>query len=86
MHSSTTPWTWKTSMVQILSWTWEIYDPKFLVAHKGIEKKGVRHFNTLPSPTNLTVGCVRRFPDRISSIDPHLSGIRYLTFQLLPPI
>jgi hypothetical protein len=42
-------------MVQILSWTWEIYDPKFLIAHKGTENKGVRHFNTLPSPTNLTV-------------------------------
>jgi hypothetical protein len=81
-HSSMTPWSWKRSTVQIISWTLEIYDPKFLASHKDTENKGVRHFNTLPSPSNPTVGCVRRFPDGISSIVQHLSGIRYLIFQL----
>jgi hypothetical protein len=56
-------------MVQIISWTLEIYDPKFLIAHEDTENKGVRHFNTLLSPTNLTVMGDHRFPDEISSID-----------------
>jgi hypothetical protein len=69
MHSSTTPWTWKRSTVQIISWTLEIYDPKFLAAHEDTENKGVRHFNALLSSTNLTVVGDRGFPDEISSVD-----------------
>jgi hypothetical protein len=74
------------STVQMLSWTLEIYNLEFFVAHEDTENKRVRLLTSLPSPTNLTVGGDCRFPDRILSIDQHLSGIRYLTFHLSPPI
>jgi hypothetical protein len=73
-------------MVQMLSWTLEIYDPEFFVAHEDTENKRVRLLTSLPSSTNLTVEGDSRFPDGILSIDQHLSGIRYLTFDLSPPI
>jgi hypothetical protein len=62
MHSAMTPWSWKRSTIQIISWTLEIYDPKFLTAHEDMENIGVRHFNTLPSPSNPMVECVCNFP------------------------
>jgi hypothetical protein len=68
--------------VQILSWTLGIYGPDFFAIHEVTEKLSSRAFNTLLSPTNLTVECDRRFPDGISSVVHHLSKLRPLTFQL----
>jgi hypothetical protein len=64
------------STVQILSWTLEIYNPEFFVAHEGTKNKGVRLLS-LTSPTNLMIGCTQ-FPDEILSINQYLSGM-YLT-------
>jgi hypothetical protein len=66
------------STVQILSWTLEIYDLEFFAAHEGTEKPSGKVFNTLPSPTNITVVCDRRFPDEISSVDQHLFMVKVL--------
>jgi len=69
-------------MVRILSWTLGIYGPDLLAIHEVTEKLNSRAFNTLLSPTNLTVVCHRRFPDEISSVIHHLSKLMPLTFQL----
>jgi hypothetical protein len=86
VHSSMTPWTWKRSTVQILSWTLGIYGPKLFATHEDIGNQSGKAFNTLLSPTNLTVMGDRSFPDEISSVDHHLSRLRHLTLHLLLPI
>ena len=73
-------------MVQILSWTLEIYDPDLFATHEDTEKPSGKEFNTLLSPTNLTVVCDHKFPNGISSVDHHLSRLRHLILYLLLPI
>jgi hypothetical protein len=64
------------SMVQMFSWTLRIYDPDLFTTHKDTERQSGKAFNTLISPTNLTVMCDHRFPDGISSIDQHLFRVK----------
>ena len=66
----------------MFSWTVGIYGPKIFTTHEDIGKPSGKAFNTLLSPTNLTVVGDHRFPDEISSVDHHLSRLRPLT--LLP--
>jgi hypothetical protein len=73
------------STVQMFSWTLGIYDPDLFATHEDTEKPSGKAFNTLLSPTNLTVMCDRRFPDGISSVDHHLSRLRHLTSYFLLP-
>jgi hypothetical protein len=65
-------------MVQILSWTLGIYGPDLFATHEDTEKPSGKAFNTLLSPTNLTVGCDHRFPDGISFVDQHLFRVKVL--------
>ena len=66
------------SILQILPWTLEIYGPDLFATHEDTEKPSGKVFNTLLSPTNLTVMCDRRFPDEISSVNQHLFMVKVL--------
>ena len=66
------------SMVQMFSWTLGIYDPDLFATHEDTERPSCKAFNTLLSPTNLTVVCNRRFPDGISFIDQNLFKVKVL--------
>jgi hypothetical protein len=52
---------------------------RFLRYPRRHRKQRGKAFNTLLTPTNLTVMCDHRFPDGISSVDQYLSGLRHLT-------
>jgi hypothetical protein len=65
-------------MVQILPWTLEIYGPDLFATQEDIEKPSGKAFNTLLSPTHLTVGCDRIFPNEISFVDQHLFRVKVL--------
>jgi hypothetical protein len=65
----------------MFSWTLGIYDPDLFATHEDTEKPSGKAFNTLLSPTNLTVGCDHRFPDGISSVDQHLFRVKVLNLS-----
>jgi hypothetical protein len=85
VHSSTTSWTWKINGPDVLMDLGDLRS-QFLRYPRRHRKQSGKAFNTLLSPTNLTVMCDHRFPDGISSVDQYLSGLRYLTLHLLLPI
>jgi hypothetical protein len=66
------------SMIQMFSWTLGIYDPNLFTTHEDTKRQSGKAFNTLLSPTNLTVMCDHRFPDEISSVDQHLFRVKVL--------
>jgi hypothetical protein len=85
VHSSTTPGRGKINGPDTPMDLGDLRS-RFLRYPRRHRKQRGKAFNTLLTPTNLTVMRDHRFPDGISSVDQYLSGLRHLTLHLLLPI